>query len=83
MMSEFSPVGTIGTQIIGIFDANQHSYELPNIFLTNLQSIGRPGKTDKSTELELVLGINSVDIGVCTETWANDEHSIKEVSLKE
>ena len=30
------------------------------------------GRTDKTTELELVLGINNIDIGVCTETWATD-----------
>ena len=51
---------------------NQHHYELPTILLTNLQSMGKPGKTDKTTELELVLDFNNIDIGVCTETWATD-----------
>ena len=51
---------------------NQNPYELPSILLTNLQSIGKPGKTDKTTELELVLDLNNIDIGVCTETWATD-----------
>ena len=46
--------------------SNQHPYELPSIFLTNLQSFGKPGKTDKTTELELVLDLNDIDITVCT-----------------
>ena len=42
----------------------QLPYQLPTILLTNLQSFGKPGKTDKTTELELVLGLNCIDIGV-------------------
>ena len=53
-------------------NTNKFFYELPSILLTNLQSIGKPGKTDKTTELELVLDFNNIDIGVCTETWATD-----------
>lgn len=41
---------------------------VPSIFLTILQSFGKPGKTDKTTELELVLDLNNMDIAVCTET---------------
>ena len=52
--------------------SDQHPYELPSILLTNLQSFGKPGKTDKTTELELVLDLNDIDIAVCTETWATD-----------
>ena len=48
-------------------------YMLPSILLTNLQSFGKPGKADKTTELELVLEINLIDIGVFTETWATDD----------
>ena len=48
-------------------------YQLPTILLTNLQSFGKPGKTDKTTELELVLELNCIDIGVFTETWATDD----------
>ena len=50
----------------------QLPYQLPTILLTNLQSFGKPGKTDKTTELELVLELNCIDIGVFTETWATD-----------
>ena len=52
--------------------STQHPYELPSILLTNLQSIGKLGKNDKSTELELVLDVNNIDIAVCTETWATE-----------
>ena len=45
---------------------------LPNILLTNLQSFGKPGKSDKTTELELVLDLNDIDVGIFTETWATD-----------
>ena len=52
--------------------STQHPYELPSILLTNLQSIGKLGKNDKSTELEIVLEVNDIDIAVCTETWATE-----------
>ena len=70
-MCAASQVKTLEIQIIGIFDINRQPYDLPKILLTNLQSMGK-GRTDKTTELELVLGINNIDIGVCTETWATD-----------
>ena len=47
-------------------------FDLPNILLTNVQSFGKSGKTDKTTELELVLELNNIDVGVFTETWATD-----------
>ena len=47
-------------------------FNLPSILLTNLQSFGKPGSSDKTTELELVLEVNNIDIGVFTETWATD-----------
>ena len=71
MMSVVSLALTTEIQIIGVFDISRQPYELPKILLTNLQSMGK-GRTDKTTELELVLGINNIDIGVCTETWATD-----------
>ena len=52
-----------------IFDKKS---SLPNILLTNLQSFGKPGKTDKTSDLDCVLQLNSVDIAVFTETWATD-----------
>ena len=52
-----------------IFDKKS---SLPNILLTNLQSFGKPGKTDKTIDLDCVLQHNSVDIAVFTETWATD-----------
>ena len=47
-------------------------FELPLILLTNVQSFGKPGKTDKTIELELVLELNNIDVGVFSETWATD-----------
>ena len=47
-------------------------FNLPSILLTNLQSFGKPGSSDKTTELELVLEVNNIDIGVFTKTWATD-----------
>ena len=62
-------VGKQNGQEIGM--KNCH-FNLPSILLTNLQGLGRPGKSDKSTELELVLEFNQIDIGVFTETWATE-----------
>ena len=47
-------------------------FNVPSILLTNLQSFGKPGSSDKTTELELVLEVNNIDIGIFTETWATD-----------
>ena len=61
------PVGMQNGQDNGMENSN---FNLPSILLTNLQSFGKPGKSDKSGELELVLKHNQIDIGVLTETWA-------------
>ena len=45
---------------------------LPKILLTNLRSFGKYGETDKTTDLKAVLDLNTIDIGVFTETWATD-----------
>ena len=42
---------------------------LPVVLLSNIQSFGRSNKNDKSTEMELILNHNNVDIAVFTETW--------------
>ena len=42
---------------------------LPVVLLSNIQSFGRSYKNDKSTEMELILNHNNVDIAVFTETW--------------
>ena len=44
----------------------------PTILLTNLQNIGKPGHSDKTTDLCEVLRHNAIDIGVFTEMWATD-----------
>ena len=49
-----------------------HQNFFPSIILTNLQSFGNPGPTDKISELCEVLKLNSIDVGVFTETWATD-----------
>ena len=41
--------------------------------MTNIQSFGNSGKTDKSTEIEAVLEVNNIDIACFTETWLNEE----------
>merc|ERR1712240_558594 len=46
---------------------------LPVFLLTNIQSFGNSGKTDKSTEIEAVLEVNNIDIACFTETWLNEE----------
>ena len=42
---------------------------LPIVFLSNIQSFGRSGNKDKSSEIDEILNLNAVDIAVCTETW--------------
>ena len=42
---------------------------LPIVLLSNIQSFGRSIKNDKSTEVEMILNHNKVDIAVFTETW--------------
>ena len=44
------PVGLQSGQDNGMKNSN---FNLPSILLTNLQSFGKPGKTDKTAELEL------------------------------
>ena len=62
-------VGPQSGQDNGMKNSN---FNLPSILLTNLQSFGKLGKSDKSAELELVLEHNQIDIGVLTETWATE-----------
>ena len=57
---------------------NTHNI-FPKILLSNIRSFGR-GDTDKTTEIDLVLKMNEVDIGVFTETWAT-ENSIESLSF--
>ena len=45
---------------------------LPVVFLSNIQSFGKSDKTDKTAELELVLKLNKVQVGVFTETWLDN-----------
>ena len=45
---------------------------LPVFLLCNIQSFGRSDKTDKTAELELVLKLNEIQVGVFTETWLDD-----------
>ena len=42
------------------------------VLLSNIQSFGKSGKTDKTSELELVLKLNKVQLGIFTETWLDD-----------
>ena len=44
-------------------------YQLPSVFLTNVQSFGKSKTTDKTTESEEVLKLNCIDVAVFTETW--------------
>ena len=46
--------------------------QLPVVLLSNIQSFGKSDKTDKTTELELVLKLNKVQVGIFTETWLDD-----------
>ena len=48
---------------------------LPVVLLANVQSFGNTLKTDKTTELEAVLQLNEVKIGIFTETWLTDTTS--------
>ena len=45
---------------------------LPVILLCNIQSFGKTDKTDKTAELDIVLKLNKVQVGVFTETWLDD-----------
>ena len=53
----------------------------PKILLTNLRSFGN-GYADKTTELEQVLVLNSIDVGVFTETWAT-ENSVESLEFND
>ena len=46
--------------------------KLPIFLLGNIQSFGTSAKTDKTTEIESVLELNQVDIGIFTETWLSN-----------
>lgn len=48
---------------------------MPIVLLSNIQSFGRSAKNDKSTEVELILNHNKVDIAVFTETWLCEDTS--------
>ena len=54
------PCGSVDNRTVGMQKGQEIGmkniqFNLPSILLTNLQSFGKPGKSDKSTELELVL----------------------------
>ena len=51
----------------------QQKNTLPNIFVSNIQSFGKSIKTDKTTECELILQINNIDISIFCETWLTEE----------
>ena len=51
----------------------------PNILLANIRSFGK-GDKEKSSELDLVLKMNQIDVGVFTETW-NTEDSIESLDF--
>ena len=53
-------------------EKNSGSTILPLIFLANVQSFGSSSRTDKTTECELILNTNHIDISVFTETWLSD-----------
>ena len=46
--------------------------KLPIFLLGNIQSFGASAITDKTTEIESVLELNQVDIGIFTETWLSN-----------
>ena len=46
--------------------------QLPIVLLSNIQSFGKTDKTDKTAELELVLKLNKIQIGIFTETWLDE-----------
>ena len=50
----------------------KNNNHLPVVLLSNIQSFGKSDKTDKTAELELVLKLNKVQVGVFTETWLDD-----------
>ena len=47
--------------------------KLPIFLLSNIQSFGTSHKSDKTTEIEAVLEINNIEIGIFTETWLTNE----------
>ena len=82
---------------INIINASEINIKnhLPVVLLSNIQSFGKSGKTDKTIELELVLKLNKVQLGIFTETWLDEKtcqhldienytmfHSIRSKALK-
>ena len=47
--------------------------KLPIFLLSNIQSFGTSHKSDKTTEIEGVLEIDNIEIGMFTETWLTNE----------
>ena len=47
-------------------------YGLPSILLSYVQCFGKTKFTDKTSEIEEVLKLNSIDVGVFTETWETE-----------
>ena len=54
--------------------------KLPIFLLANIQSFGNSENTDKTTEIETILGHNSIDVACFTETWLN-ENTKDQISL--
>ena len=48
------------------------SKSLPIFLLSNIQSFGSSRGTDKTTDIEIVLEQNCIDVACFTETWLND-----------
>ena len=61
-----------GVNITNLSDTNGKNH-LPVVLLSNIQSFGKSGKTDKTIELELVLKLNNVQLGIFTETWLDEK----------
>ena len=56
--------------------------KLPLFLLSNIQSFGNSENTDKTTEIEAILGLNKIDIACLTETWLN-ENTKDQISLND
>ena len=53
---------------------NTKNKKLPKFLLSNIQSFGSSENTDKTTEVEAVLDLNSIDIATLTETWLTENN---------
>ena len=56
---------------IGTESKQDKNRKLPLFLLSNIQSFGSSENTDKTTEIEVILNLNNIDIACLTETWLN------------